>query len=77
MILLIHPKYLHLFEGSGALLNKWLDAAGIVSGTPIYAHPDLPEVDEAGRPILAFRVSARELHYWCGEAIAMPAGIEQ
>jgi hypothetical protein len=66
MILLVRPKYLEFVESPD------LPEGFAPRGTPIYVDPNLPEKDEEGRPIFAFRVSAKEIHYWRGEPIALP-----
>jgi len=43
---------------------------------PIVHIPGLPEEDDDGKPIFAFRLSAGELHYWRGEPITLPKDLK-
>ena len=74
MIILMHPKYQQWADdmmgsdGQGAFMTE----ARIPNGTRILFDRNLPEEDDEGNPIFAFKVSGGETHYWSGEPIKMP-----
>jgi len=70
MILLVRPKYVDLFSGLTRERAFWSEAR-IPEGTRIYFTPDLPEEDAEGHPVLAWKVSAGETHYWRGEPLIL------
>ena len=75
MIILVSPENYRVLEDP-AVQRCLISAARIPEGTRIHVVPDLPSEDGDGAPILAFRVSAGELHYWRGEPIQLPDAIK-
>lgn len=66
MILLMHPKYRSLIEEQRDA-KTFGDA--VPSGTPVFFDPYLPETDDEGNPILAFKVDENVVWAWKGEPI--------
>jgi hypothetical protein len=75
MIILMREEW----EPEDALraISQIAGEARIREGTEIYFRPGLPEVDDEGKPILAFIVSGGEVHYWRGEPIKFESPIEK
>jgi hypothetical protein len=70
MIILIRPELIHAVEDGK--LSQFFAEARVPQNTRIFVVPDLPEEDDESHPILAFKVSAGETHYWRGDAIVLP-----
>jgi hypothetical protein len=68
-VLLMHPKYIDLVCFHDEIMRQFARENHLADKTPIMIVEDLPEVDEEGRTIFAFEVSAGEYHYWTGRPI--------
>jgi hypothetical protein len=69
IVLLMTPeRFNELIGRNGERQFDW-SSAGVPAGTRVIVDPYLPETDDEGKPVLAWKVDLEKVEYWRGYPI--------